>query len=424
MDFCYCTTQNHIMGKNRYYFGQSTLGQVLKLIPASIITKAVKQTGSDFAVKKFSTLNHLYMMCYAVLADVTSLRHVCDGLLAMGEKLKHVGLDYVAPKSTLSDSNKNRDSVVFGQIYQGLYEYFYPFISDSSTVEPLLRNAYAVDSSTMSLFKAILKASGRKSKDGNAKGGIKSHVQIRLLDELPMNVRYTAGAANDHEFLKHLILEKGDIAVFDKAYVDYAQYAMWSDEGIGFVTREKDNAKSIVLSERELPDDKDFEILVDEEIIKVYKDADNQSKKLVLRRIVIWSEKHKAQIVLLTNIFYLEAAQISLLYRKRWRIELLFKQLKQNFPLKYFLGDNENAIRIQIWCCLIVNLLITVIKLKAGHKKMSYALTVSIIRQHLMSYINILAYLKCPEGLRAEFKKSYPFRKNYNTQTNIVFNTC
>ena len=181
------------MSKSNYYFGQNTLGQVLKLMPTSIVTKAVKQTGSDFAVKKFSTLNHLYTMCYAVLADVTGLRHVCDGLLAMGERLKHLGLDYVVPKSTLSDSNKNRTSNVFGQIYQGLYDHFCSFISDSSTVEPLLRKAYAVDSSTISLFKAILKASGRKSKDGNAKGGIKSHVQIRLLDELPMNVKYTAG---------------------------------------------------------------------------------------------------------------------------------------------------------------------------------------------------------------------------------------
>lgn len=412
------------MGKNKYYFGQSTLGQVLKLIPASIVSKAVNQTGSDFAVKKFCTLNHLYTMCYSVLADVTGLRHVCDGLLAMGEKLKHLGLDYVVPKSTLGDSNKNRNSEVFGQIYQGLYNHFRSFISDSSMVEPLLRKAYAVDSTTMSLFKAILKASGRKSKDGNAKGGIKSHVQIRLLDELPMNVKYTAGSANDHDFLKHLILTKDDIAIFDKAYVDYAQYAKWSNEGIYFVTREKDNAKSIVLSERDLPDDKDFEILLDEEVIKEYKDANNQIQKLLLRRIVIWSDKHQAKIVLLANMFYLEASQISLLYRKRWRIELLFRQLKQNFPLKYFLGDNENAIQIQIWCCMIVNLLITVIKLKTANKKMSFALTVSIIRQHLMSYINIFQYLKHPEGLRAEYKKSYPFRKKYDTQTNLVFNTC
>lgn len=412
------------MSKSKYYFGQNILGQVLKLIPKNIVASATKQTGSDFAVKKFSTLNHLYTMCYAVLADVTGLRHVCDGLLAMGEKLNHIGLNYVVPKSTLSDSNKKRSSEVFELIYQGLYQYFYPFISDSSAVEPLLRKAFAIDSTTMSLFKAILKASGRKSKDGNAKGGIKAHVQIRLLDEQPMNVRYTAGTSNDHEFLKHLILEKGDIAIFDKAYVDYAQYACWNTEGIYFVTREKENAKSTVLLEKDLPEDKDFEILLDEEIIKEYKNTDNQPVKLVLRRVVVWSDKHQAKIILLTNMFHLEAAEISLLYRKRWRIELLFKQLKQNFPLKYFLGDNENAIQIQIWCCLIVNLLITVMKLKAANKKMSFALTVSIIRQHLMSYINIISYLKYPEGLRAEFKKSHSFKKNYGIQTDLVFNTC
>jgi hypothetical protein len=412
------------MSKSKYYFGQSALGQVLKLIPTSIVNKAVKQTGSDFAVKKFSTINHLYTMCYSVLADVTGLRHVCDGLLAMGEKLKHLGLDYVVPKSTLSDSNKNRSSEVFGLIYQDLYKYLYPVISDSSAVEPLLRRAYAIDSTTISLFKAILKASGRKSKDGSAKGGIKSHMQIRLIDELPMNIKYSAGASNDHEFLKHLVLEKDDIAIFDKAYVDYAQYAKWGHEGIYFVTREKDNAKSVALRERDLPDDKNFEILLDEEVMKQYKDEDNELQKLILRRIVIWSEKHQDTIVLLANTFHLEADEVSMLYRKRWRIELLFRQLKQNFPLKYFLGDNENAIQIQIWCCLIVNLLVTAIKIKANNSKMSFALTVSIIRQHLMSYINILVYLHYPEGLREEFTTTYGFRKKYNTQTDLFMNTA
>jgi len=40
------------MSKSKYYFGQSTLGQVLKLIPAAVVAKAAKQTKSDFAVKK------------------------------------------------------------------------------------------------------------------------------------------------------------------------------------------------------------------------------------------------------------------------------------------------------------------------------------------------------------------------------------
>jgi hypothetical protein len=59
----------------------------------------------------------------------------------MGEKLKHLGLDYVVPKSTLADGNKNRDSEGFSQIYYGLYNHYHSIISDSSKVEPLLRKA-------------------------------------------------------------------------------------------------------------------------------------------------------------------------------------------------------------------------------------------------------------------------------------------
>jgi len=281
------------MAKSSYFFGQTVLGQVLKLIPVSLIQKTAKKTGSDFAVKKFDTKNHLYTMCYAVLGDITGLRHISDGLVAMGGSLSQIGISYVPPKSTLSDSNKNRPSNVFAQLYEGLYEYYYPFLSDRAVPEPLLAKAYAIDSTTMSLFKAILKASGRKSKDGTSVGGIKSHIQISLIDELPRNVKHTSAATHDHTFLKDLELNAHDIAIFDKAYVDYQQYALWSRENIYFVTREKDNAKSTLILERDLPNDKDFEILLDEEVMKRYKDANKQDHQLLLRRTVVWSEKHQ-----------------------------------------------------------------------------------------------------------------------------------
>ncbi len=58
----------------------------------------------------------------------------------------------------------------------------------------------------------------------------------------------------------------------------------------------------------------------------------------------------------------MRADLVAAIYKLRWQIELLFKQLKRNFPLKYFLGDNENAIKIQIYCVLIANLLMTVVQ--------------------------------------------------------------
>ena len=410
------------MSKSSYFFGQTVLGQVFGLIPNTIINKVVKNTNSDFAIKKCTTKNHLFTMCYAVLCDVTGLRHISDGLIGMQGGLTQIGITYVPPKSTLADSNKNRPSEVFSQLYQCLYKHHCVYLSDRALVEPLLEKAYAIDSTTMPLFKNILKATGRKSKDGKEVGGIKAHVQISLLDNLPMNVKHTSGATSDHSFLSAVQLNPFDIAIFDKAYIDYAQYAKWSSEGIYFVTREKENAKGTMVLDRDLPDDKDFEILKDEDNLKVFKDEKGQEQNLLLRRVVVWSDKHQATIVLLTNMFHLEATEISMLYRKRWRIELLFKQLKQNFPLKYFVGDNANAIEIQIWCTLIVNLLLTIIQLKVKNKKMSYALIVSIIRQHATSYLNIIKYLQNPDGLRLCYN-NMTTRLKKNRQTNLFANT-
>ena len=72
-------------------------------------------------------------------------------------------------------------------------------------------------------------------------------------------------------------------------------------------------------------------------------------------------KKHKL-ISLLTNDKEFDPAEIIEIYRRRWEIELLFKQIKQNFPLRYFYGESANAIKIQIWITLIANLLLMVMQ--------------------------------------------------------------
>ncbi|WP_254046041.1 transposase, partial [Prevotella sp. P4-67] len=82
-------------------------------------------------------------------------------------------------------------------------------------------------------------------------------------------------------------------------------------------------------------------------------------------RIVTYVDpaKKKAKVIsLLTNDMTMEVEDIIDIYRQRWEIELLLKQLKQKFPLKYFYGESANAIKIQIWVTLIANLLLMVIK--------------------------------------------------------------
>jgi hypothetical protein len=102
----------------------------------------------------------------------------------------------------------------------------------------------------------------------------------------------------------------------------------------------------------------------------------------------------------------MSAITITELYRKRWQIELLFKRMKQNYPIKYFLGDSENAIKLQIWCALIADLILKIIK-KGIAAKWSFANLAAMMRLHLMTYIDIRGFLKSPEkALQSKFSNT------------------
>ena len=160
------------------------------------------------------------------------------------------------------------------------------------------------------------------------------------------------------------------------------------------MTRLKHNAKYKAKEEFDIPDDADSGVLKDEEVVLYY--GENKTQEHKARRIAYWDNQNNRLFEFITNNFDLSAEKIALIYKKRWQIELLFKQLKQNFPLKYFLGDNENAIEIQIWAAMLANLLITLVKSKVK-RSWAFSNMVSIIRQQLMNYINIYAFLENPE---------------------------
>jgi transposase len=260
-----------------------------------------------------------------------------------------------------------------------------------------------MDSTTISLFKDILKGVGRNPKEGKKKGGIKAHTIIKASENVPCLVRYSEAARHDHMFLEEVFnLGAGSIITFDKGYVDYAQYEAFTKSSIWYVTRLKDNALYEARKEFDIPDNADSGVLKDEEIILCYGDKKEQVHRS--RRIGYWDSENERLFEFITNNFELSAEKVALIYKKRWQIELLFKQLKQNFPLKYFLGDNENAIEIQIWTAMLANLLITLVR---SQVKRSWAFSnlVSVIRQQLMNYINIYCFLEDPEGSWREIVK-------------------
>ena len=117
------------------------------------------------------------------------------------------------------------------------------------------------------------------------------------------------------------------------------------------------------------------------------------------RSITKWKDnKEEGTITFITNDLDTPATVICETYRRRWQIETLFKRLKQNFPLKYFLGDNRNAIQIQIWVSLIAWLLMQVVKKQVKKRKWSLSNLMTAVHILLNSYINLYDFLNLPEG--------------------------
>lgn len=380
------------MSKSKNFSGQPIISQVLNFLPNSIISRTAQEHNSDRYYKRFKTHDHLVTMIFATISGCSSLREISSIMLACEGKINHLGLTKFPKRSTLSDANKNRSSEVFASIYQSIYNRYRHFLSDSAAKKLPVEDLKIVDSSTISLFSDIIKGVGRNPINGKKKGGIKMHTMINAKEDVPCLVRFTSAATHDHTFLKELNLKKGSFVVFDKGYVDYMQYYKWTLEDVYFVTRQKENAHYTSLEEFDISDDIHPSILKDERI-----EINKGHQSIELRRVAFYHAEQNKVYEFISNNFEIEADKIADIYKQRWQIETLFKRLKQNFPLKYFFGDNQNAIEIQIWVSLIIQLIMLVIQRKAG-KRWAFSNMMSVIKYHLMTYIDLFKFLKNPEA--------------------------
>ena len=383
------------MSKTTFFFGQSVFGQLISLIDETIFSKASKFCNSDRYVKKFKTKDHVISMVFCAVAKCSSLREVAGAMLGLSGKTKHFQLDHIPKKSTLADANQRRNAYVFGFIYNQLLLKYGHFISDSRIKDVIKKQIEIFDSTTISLYNDVMKCVGRKPKNGKQKGGIKVHTVINVDETIPKFVWFTSATTHDHVLLNKLKMNSNTIYVFDKGYNDYKAFQKFSDNETGFVTRIKDNAVYESICQNEIEEHIHSGVLEDEIIVVTVNDGVVKSK-LKLRKIRFYDRELKREFEFLTNLFEMRPDLVAAIYKLRWQIELLYKQLKQNFPLKYFLGDNENAIKIQIYCALIANLLMTVIQKKLK-RSWAFSNLVSFCKIHLFNYIHLINFLENPE---------------------------
>ena len=190
----------------------------------------------------------------------------------------------------------------------------------------------------------------------------------------------------------------GDLLAMDRAYIDYAKFEEMTRRGVTYVTKMKKNLVYTVERDKMYMSP---EGLMEYRVqhVTFTKRAKDGEDIVHHARIVTYVDvkKTRAKLVsLLTNDMEMEAEEIVGIFRKRWEIELIFKQIKQNFPLRYFYGESANAIKIQIWVTLIANMLLMVMQ-KRIKRSWSFSGMATMFRIMLMYYVNCYTFFEEPE---------------------------
>ena len=368
----------------------SLFSQLLQQIPRNEFATLVTKHQAERNAKGFTCWSQFTAMLFCQLAHADSLREICNGLACSLGKLVHLGIGRRPSKSNLSYANAHRPAALFEDLLWTITKRFRAqgHLGTRKHKFRFKNKLLSLDSTTMSLCLSLFPW----AKFRRAKGGVKAHVLLDHDDYMPSYVLISNAKMHDAKVLALLRLNAGSIVAMDRAYNDYKQFARWTEAGVYFVTRMKDNAIYEVVEEQEMPLYRN--ILSDEIILLTGAQAQKKCPHK-LRRIVVWDADNEREIVLLTNHLTFGATTIADIYKERWQIELFFKALKQNLRVKSFVGTSENALRIQIWTALIAILLLKWLHhlSKAGWSLSNLA---SMLRLNFFSYRDLRDWLDDP----------------------------
>jgi len=370
----------------------SLFNQLLRHFPKLEFAALVKKHNAERASKGFSCRTQLVAMLFCQLAHADSLREICNGLACCVGKLVHLGIDVAPSKSTLSYANKHRPAKLFEDLfYTALARFRDEKGLGSRKWKFRFKNKLlSLDSTTISLCLEMFPWARFRQ----AKGGVKAHVLLDHDDYLPSYVLITEARCGDVKLADSFPLNPGSIVAMDRGYSDYGLYGRWTERGIFFVTRLKDNARYEVLDTGALPANRN---ILGDELIQFTCGKAQKDCPYPLRRVAVWDPVGEREIVLLTNLIEFGPTTIAAIYKDRWEIELFFKALKQNLKVKSFVGTSENALRIQIWTALIAILLLKWMH-HLSKAKWSLSNLASMLRLNLFTYRDLGAWLDNPFG--------------------------
>jgi hypothetical protein len=371
------------------------LNQICQHIPAHLVPKLARSFGVDKKARSFSPWSHIVSMLHVQIAHSLSLNDVADTLRNHSSVLTTIRGATPPSRNGLSHANRVRDPNMAQALFWDVLSHIqsnHPGFGRGHKYSGLprrfKRTIYAIDSTTIKLVANCIDW----AKHRRRKAAAKCHMQLNLQTFLPQFAIVKEAATHDSTEAYRLCmnLKCGEIAVFDKAYVDFTHLADLDRRGVFWVTRAKDNMQYRIVKQHTKPKgDILSDVLIELETPKSYK-AYPQRLRLVTAYVEINGVKKMMSFI--TNNMTWAPSSICDLYKCRWGVEVFFKQIKQTLQLADFLGHSRNAILWQVWMAMLAYVLIRFIG-HLGQWKGAFSRLFTLLRGVLFSRLDAFSVM-------------------------------
>jgi hypothetical protein len=382
------------MKPTRHQF--TVLKQLCDLVPPNLVGKLAREHGVEDQSRAITPWSHVTALMFTQISHALSLNDVCDTLHNHDGVLTTMRRAAAPSRNGFSHANRTRNAdmaeALFWQALKDLESRFPGFGMGRTYVglpRRFTRIINVVDSTTIRLVANCMDWARHRRQ----KAAAKCHMRLDLRSFLPRFA--VVGAARCHDakaaWAVCATVGAGEVVVFDKAYVDFRHLAALTERDVHWVTRARADMHGEVVRENSPAHGR---ILRDVIIRpKVWRTRRDYPEELRLVEALVEVDGRDTAMAFLTNNLEWAAGSIADLYKARWGIEVFFKQIKQTLQLGDFLGNNESAVRWQIWTALLVYVLLRFISY-AGHWQHTFARLFTLVRGVLWECYDLFALLQ------------------------------
>jgi hypothetical protein len=319
---------------------------------ASVVAKATLHPTFSDQRRTLGLAPYLALFLFGLFNSVVqSMRGICA--ISELEKVQQtIGCKKVSLGS-FSETQWVIDPDLLKQVFENLVARF----DQKHPADPRLQHLQLIaqDGSLWSALPRMVWAEYGVGPKGEA-NGVRLHLRFNILKDCPEDALVTAGRGCETQALREMLLP-GQTTVADRYYgKDYRLLGEIDRAGAYFVFRISD--KAVIHWEEELPVNE-----ADRQagIIRhgwVHLGATEKLRTMRLRLVEV--QRDGQHLLLVTNhtVENLSAELVSLVYRRRWSIELFFRWIKCILGCRHFFAESGQGVAMQIYLALIAALML------------------------------------------------------------------